>query len=481
MRVSLSVLALVASVALTSALPVDSFNAYHEDAAHVTTTATTTKAATTTKKATTTTKKVTSTKTSSSPTSHPTAPFGREISVKSTADFCLFLPPTPGADVATTEDFGVLYCAKGTAGAPGAKTFPSGFITTSHFAKSSSYIQVTGYLDRTKYKLKASDEGGQYDNHGNGKPTGAQCKGYNYFVSLIEPANNRFCIRCCQNKVDCNTGRSGYGCERVVPGDYSQSSSHSNTDYASVLDEISYGHINAIEPTNNNTANTPLLAFPPEITKLETLSEDETVEQFKAEWTSFVSQLKTSYPNSVSDIEALDNATENITDVEGWHQFIALLKTKVDGYLYPGESSDDDTDNNTAPAAAPATNENDASVWHEDDITPPTDNTATSDDTDGSDSTSDADNDTADTDPPTTSNDEEVNNGTNSTGTVSDSFDDYVTVQDLDTELNSKFDAFESKLLDEIKSIINNQGSSATTDDSTVSPSDSTHNNQATW
>jgi hypothetical protein len=153
MRVSLSVLAVLASLALTSALPVDSFNAYgHEDAAHVTTT--------TTKKATTTTKKASSTKTSSAATSHPTAPFGKEVAIKSTSDFCLFLPPKPGDDVATTEDFGVLYCAKGTAGAPGAKTFPSGFITTAHFAKSSDYIQVTGYLDRTKYSLKASDEGG---------------------------------------------------------------------------------------------------------------------------------------------------------------------------------------------------------------------------------------------------------------------------------------------------------------------------------
>lgn len=165
----------------------------------------------------------------------------------------------------------------------------------------------------------------------------------------------------------------------------------------------------------------------------------------------------------------MDNATENITDVEGWHQFIGLLKTKVDGYLYPGESTEDDTDN-TAPAAAPATNMNDASVWHEDDITAPTDTTAPSDGTDGSDSTSDAD--TADTD---------SIDDTNSSGNVSDSSDDYVTVQDLDTELNSKFDAFESKLLDEIKAIINQQGSSPTTDDNTVSPSDSTHNNQATW
>lgn len=177
----------------------------------------------------------------------------------------------------------------------------------------------------------------------------------------------------------------------------------------------------------------------------------------------------------MSDIEALDNATENITDVNGWHEFIALLKTKVDAYLYPGESTEDDTDN-TTPATAPATNVNDASVWHEDDITTSTNTTASSDDADGSDSTSDADNDTADTDST-----DDTNNDTNSSGTVSDSFDDYVTLQDLDTELNSKFDAFESKLLDEIKDMLNNQGSSATTDDSTASPSDSTHNNQATW
>jgi len=148
MRISLSVLGLLASVAFTTALPVDSFNAYgHEDA----------KATTTTKAATT---HQTTTKTSSASTSHPTAPYGKEAVVESTSDFCLFLPPTPGGDVATTEDFGVLYCAKGSSTAPGAKTFPSGFITTTHFAKSSSYIQITGFLDRTKYQLKSTDEGG---------------------------------------------------------------------------------------------------------------------------------------------------------------------------------------------------------------------------------------------------------------------------------------------------------------------------------
>lgn len=79
--------------------------------------------------------------------------------------------------------------------------FITGFITTAHYLKSSTYVQVTGFFDRTKYKLGANDGGGQYDNHGKGKPVAAMCKGYNFFVSLIEPDIERFCIRCCQDKV----------------------------------------------------------------------------------------------------------------------------------------------------------------------------------------------------------------------------------------------------------------------------------------
>lgn len=154
MRLSLCALGLLASIAATSALPVDSFN-FHDDAVKTTTTTTHNPTTTSSHHST-----VTQTKTSSSATAHPTAAPGKEVAIKSQTDFCLFLPPHPGNDVATTEDFGVLYCAKGAAGAPGAKTFPSGFITTAHYAKSSTYIQVTGYLDRTKYSLKASDEGG---------------------------------------------------------------------------------------------------------------------------------------------------------------------------------------------------------------------------------------------------------------------------------------------------------------------------------
>lgn len=76
-----------------------------------------------------------------------------------------------------------------------------GFVTVAHYQKNSTYEQVTGYIDRSKYNLDVNDGGGQYDNHGQGKPTGASCKGYPYFVGMIEPSSNRFCMRCCQNKV----------------------------------------------------------------------------------------------------------------------------------------------------------------------------------------------------------------------------------------------------------------------------------------
>jgi hypothetical protein len=47
------------------------------------------------------------------------------------------------------------------------------------------------------------------------------CNGFKHFVNLIEPDVQLFCIRCCQDSSDCNLGKSQYGCEVIVPGDYS--------------------------------------------------------------------------------------------------------------------------------------------------------------------------------------------------------------------------------------------------------------------
>lgn len=47
------------------------------------------------------------------------------------------------------------------------------------------------------------------------------CNGYKYWVNMLEPDVNQYCIRCCKSQSDCNLGLSTYGCERIIPGDYS--------------------------------------------------------------------------------------------------------------------------------------------------------------------------------------------------------------------------------------------------------------------
>lgn len=138
-----------------------------------------------------------------------------QIQVKSDTEFCSFLPPHPGDNVSATEQNGIPFCTNSKLGG---QVFPSGFIKSAHFESTSDYAQVTGRIDRTKYKLKKSDGGGQYDNR---DITSATCNGYKYFVNLVEPDANVFCIRCCKSQSDCNLGISTYGCEKIVPGNYS--------------------------------------------------------------------------------------------------------------------------------------------------------------------------------------------------------------------------------------------------------------------
>ncbi|KAF1796698.1 hypothetical protein FB192DRAFT_1253523, partial [Mucor lusitanicus] len=140
---------------------------------------------------------------------------GYDIQLQSDTAFCSFMPPHPGDNVGATENDGIPFCTNATLGG---QVFPEGFIKTAHFVKTSGYAQVTGTIDRAAYQLDPNDGGGQYDNMDIKDVT---CNGYKYFVNLIEPDANVFCIRCCESQSDCNLGISTYGCERVVPGDYS--------------------------------------------------------------------------------------------------------------------------------------------------------------------------------------------------------------------------------------------------------------------
>lgn len=137
-----------------------------------------------------------------------------DISLVSDSAFCSFMPPKAGDDVGATENDGVPYCTNSTLGG---QEFPSGFIKSAHFVSTTDYAQVTGTINRDAYSLSSTDGGGQYDNR---DIDGVTCNGYKYFVNLIEPDSNTFCIRCCKEQADCRLGISTFGCARIVPGNY---------------------------------------------------------------------------------------------------------------------------------------------------------------------------------------------------------------------------------------------------------------------
>ncbi|KAG0049201.1 hypothetical protein BGZ83_005977 [Gryganskiella cystojenkinii] len=143
---------------------------------------------------------------------------GQICQITSASNWCMMMPPMAGGDIAQNEDRAIAFCTNPDAKAPGAKIFPEGFIKSAIFASGNGYVQITGQIDRTKYSLSDNDQGGQYDIRA---PVGSACAGYNHYVNLIEPHSNTYCIRCCKEKSDCNTGKSTYGCAFIVPGDYS--------------------------------------------------------------------------------------------------------------------------------------------------------------------------------------------------------------------------------------------------------------------
>ncbi|KAI7829682.1 hypothetical protein BC939DRAFT_441470 [Gamsiella multidivaricata] len=145
---------------------------------------------------------------------------GQTGTILSQTDFCIFLPPKFGGDIALNEDRAVAFCTKpNMPGAANAQVLPAGFIKTAHFVANTTanWVQVTGRIDRSKYGLSPKDGGGQYDMRA---PVGALCNGYKSFVQLTEPDAQIYCIRCCQNKTDCPVNKSTHGCVKVLGGSY---------------------------------------------------------------------------------------------------------------------------------------------------------------------------------------------------------------------------------------------------------------------
>ncbi|KAG0362705.1 hypothetical protein BC939DRAFT_441472 [Gamsiella multidivaricata] len=135
-------------------------------------------------------------------------------------DFCLFLPPMYGGGISENEDRAVAFCTKpNMTGAPNAGVLPAGFIKTAHFVRNTAadWVQVTGRMNGKTYGLSKKDGGGQYDIKA---PVGSKCSGYKYFVELVEPDQDIYCIRCCKTKSDCPVNKSTYGCKKVLGGNY---------------------------------------------------------------------------------------------------------------------------------------------------------------------------------------------------------------------------------------------------------------------
>ncbi|KAF9548468.1 hypothetical protein EC957_006281 [Mortierella hygrophila] len=139
-------------------------------------------------------------------------------SIDSASQFCTFMTGYGVAPVAPNEGCGAVYCyGKQTNG--GLK-MPDGYILSTNYLKNDTaqYVQVTGCINSAVWAQDPLDDGGQMDSHG----WPYSCAGYNKFVSLLEPATNTFCIRCCMttDNSDCNTSISTKGCWNVVPGAY---------------------------------------------------------------------------------------------------------------------------------------------------------------------------------------------------------------------------------------------------------------------
>ncbi|KAK3846220.1 MAG: hypothetical protein J3R72DRAFT_434375 [Linnemannia gamsii] len=137
---------------------------------------------------------------------------GQIASVDAGDNYCFFLPPMVGGDIAENEDRAIAFCNKPNSRAPGAKIFPPGFVLSSHWATGPGWVQITGQIDPAAYSLNPCDTGGQYDIKA---PVGATCAGFNHFVNVIEPEIGVYGMRCCQEKADCDVNHSTYGVKRI--------------------------------------------------------------------------------------------------------------------------------------------------------------------------------------------------------------------------------------------------------------------------
>ncbi|KAF9424662.1 hypothetical protein BGZ76_003485 [Entomortierella beljakovae] len=146
-------------------------------------------------------------------------PSGKTIVLNSVEEYCLFLPRWRGQTIGDSEDSAVAYCNKAIPTAPNARILSKDFVRNLNFWHNTDkeFVQITGLFNRRSYNLRRRDGGGQYDTKA---PRRAKCYGYPYFVELVEPDIEKYCLRCCKHKKDCPTHMSHRGCVKVIGGIY---------------------------------------------------------------------------------------------------------------------------------------------------------------------------------------------------------------------------------------------------------------------
>ncbi|CAO1622968.1 unnamed protein product [Sympodiomycopsis kandeliae] len=156
--------------------------------------------------------------------------------LNSAEDFCLWGPPEPNTAIADSEEYEIAWCTQD----HGARLIPSGTLTSVHFVKTDSYVQVTGTGDFTKINIKEGDMGGELDPHGatgNGNPVG----GLVYTTAFSEDgkkkkhtqinewmqeiSSTQFCFRGCKGtdvhaQTLCSHIYDEMGCAWLMPANY---------------------------------------------------------------------------------------------------------------------------------------------------------------------------------------------------------------------------------------------------------------------
>ncbi|CAA7267491.1 unnamed protein product [Cyclocybe aegerita] len=146
--------------------------------------------------------------------------------------FCMIMPRNPNTNIGDSEVPGGMktYCSPAGRYSSLQGQLPPDFwsnveFKTGYSSRGARFAQLTGCIRPEKLsRLNPNDPGGQYDSSGGaggqGNPQGSKCLGYNHYVELVEPADRRACIKCCDNFDDCPLHLDTSGCPAVIQGNY---------------------------------------------------------------------------------------------------------------------------------------------------------------------------------------------------------------------------------------------------------------------